>query len=180
MNKSKTFDYFNKVANTWLEDLEEKNEEDIIINPFEGSWSISELYDHIIKVARTYQIPNFKKSVTTEVERKKRKNIKGLVIFNVGIKKINMKIKMENFPKPLVKDFTPIKQNKTELIKDFKQFINEVNSLEETLLKSKRKNKHYHLMFGDINTKDWFTLIAFHMAHHEKQKKRINEFLESS
>jgi hypothetical protein len=49
-----------------------------------------------------------------------------------------------------------------------------------TLLKSKRKNKHYHLMFGDINTKDWFTLIAFHMAHHEKQKKRINEFLESS
>ena len=61
----------------------------------------------------------------------------------------------------------------------FKQFINEVNSLKMTLLKSKRKNKHYHLMFGDINTKDWFTLIAFHMAHHEKQKKKINEFLES-
>jgi uncharacterized damage-inducible protein DinB len=65
MNKLKTFDYFNKVANTWLEDLEAKNEEDILINPFEGSWSISELYDHIMKVARTYQIPNFKKSVTT-------------------------------------------------------------------------------------------------------------------
>jgi uncharacterized damage-inducible protein DinB len=111
MNKLKTFDYFNKVANTWLEDLEAKNKEDILINPFEGSWSISELYDHIIKVARTYQIPNFKKSVTTEVERKKRKNIKGLVIFNLGIKKINMKVKMENFPKPLVKDFTPIKQD---------------------------------------------------------------------
>ena len=30
MNKLKTFDYFNKVANTWLEDLEEKNEEDIL------------------------------------------------------------------------------------------------------------------------------------------------------
>ena len=29
MNKLKTFDYFNKVANTWLEDLEAKNEEDI-------------------------------------------------------------------------------------------------------------------------------------------------------
>ena len=56
MNKLKTFDYFNKVANTWLEDLEAKNEEDILINPFEGSWSISELYDHIMKVARTYQI----------------------------------------------------------------------------------------------------------------------------
>ena len=27
MNKLKTFDYFNKVANTWLEDLEAKNEE---------------------------------------------------------------------------------------------------------------------------------------------------------
>jgi hypothetical protein len=64
-----------------------EKKEDILINPFEGSWSISELYDHIMKVARTYQIPNFKKSVTTEVERKKRKKHKRTCYFYCRNKK---------------------------------------------------------------------------------------------
>jgi len=179
MNTLKKIDTFNKTANNWLADLEKKSSEEIVINPYEGSWSLAELYDHIIRVGRSYQIPNLKKSITAEAKRKKRKNLKGLVIFNLGVQKLPIKIKMENFPAPLVKKFTPIKQHKSDLIKDFKLYIAEVNNLKELVLKSSKKNKHHHPMFGDINTVDWFTIIVFHLAHHEKQKDRIHNFLKS-
>lgn len=179
MNKLNTFDYFIKVANTWLKDLEEKNEDDILINPAKGQWSISELYDHIIKVARSYQIPNFKKSMTSDAERKAGKNFKAFMIFTVGVKKVNTKIRMEDFPAALATAITPVKQNKAVLITDFKLFIKEVTNLKEELFLSTKKNKHYHPFFGDISSKEWFTLIGFHIMHHEKQKKRINEFLTS-
>lgn len=178
MNKLKTLDTFNKTAKNWLKDLETKNEEEILVNPFEGSWSFSELYDHIIRVARSYQIPNSKKSITPHAERKKRKNIKGIAIFNLGVR-MNVKIQMEKFPEPLVKNFTPKKQNKSDLIKDFKLFIKEVNDLKEVLMNSSRKNKHYHPMFGDITTRDWIDIIEVHLSHHKRQKDRITNFLKS-
>ena len=84
---------------------------------------------------------------------------------------------MENFPTPLVEAFTPEKRSKSKLIKDFKLFIKEVNDLEEILIKSTKKNKQYHPMFGDINTKEWFALIELHIWQHDKQKKSILEFL---
>lgn len=179
MNSLKKIAKFNTAANTWLADLENKSAEEILINPSLGSWSISELYDHIIKVGRSYQIPNLKKSITAQAERKKGKNVKGIIIFNLGIEKLPVKVKMEHFPDPLPKYFTPIKQNKSDLIKDFKRYIEEVNALKEIVLKSSRKNKQYHPMFGDIKTKDWFTIIVFHLYHHEKQRERIHTFLES-
>ena len=179
MSKLKTIDQFNKIASDWLTNLEKKSEEEILINPCEGCWSLSELYDHIIRVARSYQIPNFKKSITAEAERKKRKNLIGFAIFNLGLRKVNKTIKMEKFPKPLVEKLTPKKQNKIDLIKDFKLFIKEVNNLKQILIISSKQNKQYHPMFGDISTKDWLTIIIFHINHHEKQKIRINHFLES-
>jgi len=86
-------------------------------------------------------------------------------------------MRMENFPKPLVEAFTPIKRSKSELIKDFRLFIEEVNNLEEILDKSTKKNKQYHPLFGDISTKEWFALIELHIWQHDKQKKSIMEFL---
>ena len=62
---------------------------------------------------------------------------------------------------------------------DFKLFIEEVNDLKEILINSSGKNKHYHPMFGDITTKDWIALTEIHMSHHNKQKDRITNFLES-
>jgi hypothetical protein len=179
MTKQKILAEFNRVAAAWLKELEATSQENLLIKPSEREWCLAELYDHVMRVARTYQIPNFNLSLSPEALRKKRKNIYGLVIFNVGLRKFNTKIRMQDFPAPLVKDFTPITRDKAELIADFEQFIEEVNSLEKILLSCEDRNKHYHPMFGDIKAKDWFALIAVHMIHHEKQKRRINDFVAS-
>ena len=162
MDTNKILHRFNKKANEWLVDLRIMDEELIQIKPTESSWSISEVYDHVMRVARSYQIPNLKKSITEYAKRKKSKNKYGIAIFNLGIRK-DVHIKMEEFPKPLVEAFTPVKRDKNDLINDFLSFIQEVNDLQDILEKSRKKNQHYHPMFGDISTKEWFSLIELHI-----------------
>lgn len=78
MDNKKILNKFNKKANEWLVDLRMMDEEVIQIKPSETSWSISEVYDHVMRVARSYQIPNLKKSITELAKRKKRKNKYGI------------------------------------------------------------------------------------------------------
>ena len=66
-------------------------------------------------VARSYQNPKLKKSVTELAKRKKRKNKYGIAIFNLGYRK-DVHIKMEEFPKPLVEAFTPTKRDKRDIL----------------------------------------------------------------
>ena len=58
MDAKKMLNKFNRKANEWLVDLRMMDEEIIQIKPTEKSWSISEVYDHVMRVARSYQIPN--------------------------------------------------------------------------------------------------------------------------
>ena len=176
MNTKKLVSRFNKKANEWVADLSVLDEQLIQIKPNEKSWSLAELYDHVIRVGRTYQIPNLKISITESAERKKNKNKYGIAVFNLGIRK-DVKIKMEEFPIPLVEYFTPTKRKKDELVHDFIAFIKEVNALQEILNHSSKANKHYHPMFGDISTKEWFALIELHLWHHDKQREKIKEYL---
>jgi len=172
MDTNKIVDRFNVKAKEWLEDLRMFDNKVIQIKPSDNSWSLAELYDHVMRVGRTYQIPNMKLSVTASAKRKKKKNKYGIAVFNLGVRK-NVKMKMEEFPKPLVDNFTPEQRNKSELVKDFQAFVKEVNGLRETLDNSSKKNKHYHPMFGDINTKEWFSLIELHIWQHDKQRTSI-------
>lgn len=178
MNSKKLLEQFNSKANEWLIDLRMMDDEVLQIKPNEKTWSLAEVYDHVMRVARSYQIPNLKKSVSKSAERRKSKNKYGVAIFDLGYRK-SVHMKMEEFPQPLVEAFTPIKRSKKELVQDFLSFIHEVNDLKETLENSDKESKQYHPMFGDINTKEWFTLIELHIWQHDKQREKIKKYLET-
>ncbi len=178
MRTQKLLAKFNKKANEWLLDLIAMDEKMILLRPSEKYWSYAEVYDHVMRVARSYQIPNLKICLTESAERKQRKNKYGIAVFNLYIRK-NVKMKMEEFPKPIAEAFTPVKRSKEELINDFSSFIKEVNNLESIVDASGKEHKHYHPMFGDINTKEWFALIELHIWQHDKQKATIKRYLES-
>lgn len=178
MRTQKLLSKFNRKADEWLLDLKSMDEDLIQIRPSEKFWSYVEVYDHVMRVTRSYQIPNLKLSLSDSATRKKRKNKYGFAIFNLGIRK-NVKMKMEEFPKPITEAFTPVKRSKEELIKDFSSFIKEVNNLESLLHSSNKDSKQYHPFFGDISTKEWFALIELHIWQHDKQRHQIKNFLEN-
>ncbi len=176
MNVAKAIDRFDKLANDWLVDLKMWAAEILQINPDPKTWSLAEVYDHCMKVAQTYQIPNLKQSLTGAAIRKRSKNLVGVAIFDIEYRK-NVHMKMEEFPERLVQLFSPEKRDKADLVEDFTSFIQEVKSLEASVLRSKKSDKQFHPMFGDINTKEWYYLIEFHLWQHNKQKEKIKDYL---
>jgi len=176
MTTKKLISKFNNKANEWLIDLKNIDEKSIHDRPHEKTWSFSEVYDHVMRVTRSYQIPNLMESMSISAKRKKRKNLVGIATFNLGLRK-NVKMRMENFPQPITEAFTPVQRSKAALIQDFTFFIEEVNALEDVLNKSTNEHKQYHPFFGDINTKEWFALIELHIWQHDKQKIGIQKYL---
>lgn len=178
MTTESVLNIFNEKANAWLEDLEKVDPEKMNVRPAEKSWSFGEVYDHVMKVTRTFQIPYLKQSTTDAAVKVQGKNKYGVKAFDEGDRR-HVSMRMEEFPKELITLFTPVKRDKEDLLKDFKGFIKEVNDLKEILSKSTDEHKQFHPMFGDINTNEWFRLIEMHMHQHTNQMVKLKKFLET-
>ncbi|MCB0388781.1 MAG: DinB family protein [Winogradskyella sp.] len=170
--KDKNIIRFNKKAQEWLNFLELIDEDTVLKNPHPKSWSLSELYDHVVKVAITYQIPNALKEMTDERELKKAQNPFAFLLFDLNVLP-RLNIKMENFPPDLVAKFTPEKHSKAEVITNFKRLIELVHETAQQLNNVTKTDRTYHPMFGTITAKKWFRLIEIHLRHHDKQRFRI-------
>ncbi|AXT51056.1 hypothetical protein D1818_09540 [Aquimarina sp. BL5] len=163
---------FKKRSEKWYQDLQNYSQESLYHKPSSDQWTLAELYDHIMRVAKTYQLPNFHKCIDNDTRNGKPKNSAAYLIFNLNITP-SRNIKMESFPSKIVADFTPEILDRDILENNFKEFIAETISKESLVKKCDTKIKHSHPFFGMINAIEWFSLIEIHMRHHERQKKRL-------
>ncbi|NAS29510.1 hypothetical protein GTQ40_00860 [Flavobacteriaceae bacterium R38] len=168
---------FEKIAETWVTDLKNYTEDQLYIKPSEDHWNLAELYDHIMRVARTYQMPNFQKCLDNTGSEGPAKNIKAYLIFDLNFLP-RRKIRIASFPKEIILNFTPEKRAKQELIEDFNTFIAETRQYASFLDNYNSKAKNFHPFFGMIDAKDWFSLVEIHMRHHQPQKKRLESLFQ--
>jgi len=163
---------FKKRSGKWSMDLQNYSEQQLYYKPHTNQWCLAELYDHIMRVATTYQMPNFHKCIAGDIEKGKSKNSIAYLIFNANIIPYRT-IKMESFPENIVTDFTPQILEKKLLEQNFKDFITQIIAKAPILKQSDKKVKHHHPFFGMINATEWFSLVEIHIRHHERQKKRL-------
>ncbi|WP_299441506.1 hypothetical protein [uncultured Aquimarina sp.] len=163
---------FKKRSEKWYRDLQNYDQESLYHKPSSNQWSLAELYDHIIRVAKTYQLPNFHKCTENDTKKGKSKNSIAYLIFNLNIVP-SRSIKMESFPPKIVSNFTPEIVERSLLENNFKEFILEILSNEVLIKQCDKAIRHNHPFFGMINAVEWFSLIEIHMRHHERQKKRL-------
>ena len=163
---------FKKRSEKWYLDLQNYSSQQLYYKPSSDQWCLAELYDHIIRVTTTYQIPNFYRCIGLDIEKGKPKNGIAYLIFNANIIPYRT-IKMESFPSNIVSDFTPEILEREVLEQKFKNFIEQIIAKEPLLKQSNKKVKHNHPFFGMINAREWFSLVEIHIRHHERQKKRL-------
>jgi len=175
-NRLKAFD---KIADNWFTDLKNYTDDQLFLKPSEDEWSLAELYDHIMRVARTYQMPNFQKCLDNDGTKGTPKNLKAYVIFDLNILSYR-KIKIASFPKDIILDFTPQKRAKEGLAEDFIKFIDEIKTHARSLNTYDKKSKNHHPFFGEINARDWFSLVEIHMRHHHPQKRRLEQLIKNT
>ncbi len=163
---------FKKRSEKWYMDLQNYSSESLYHKPSSNQWCLAELYDHIMRVATTYQLPNFQNCIENDITLGKPKNSAAYLIFYLNI--IPSKtIRMESFPPKIVSGFTPQVLERAILENRFKEFIAETVSKESLVRTCDKTIKHSHPFFGMINAIEWFSLIEIHMRHQERQKKRL-------
>lgn len=163
---------FKNTASNWLSSLKGYNTEQLYAKPSESEWCLAELYHHIMKVAWTYQMPNFYKCLHKRPVKGKPKNAKGYLVFNLNIIPYR-KIKMSSFPSEIEIGFTPEIKKREELISEFEDFIKDIITISDLLKTADLSVKNYHAFFGVINAQEWFSLVEIHMRHHSRQKKKL-------
>lgn len=163
---------FKKRSEKWYLDLQNYNQQKLYQKPSSDQWCLAELFDHIIRVAYTYQIPNFKKCINRDIKKGNAKNGIAYLIFNLHIIPYRT-IRMESFPPTIAKKFTPEILERDSLEEKFRIFITEINANGTLLKQADASIKHSHPFFGMINASEWFSLVEIHMRHHERQKKRL-------
>jgi hypothetical protein len=164
---------FEKTAGVWLTSLSQYSEEQFAKKPNADSWSIGQVYNHLVAGTRLYQLQHIAqclegKQTTGTLEKK----LPGKLIFFWG-----------SFPPmrvnvPPSETYTPKQPPNIEAMRTgLEKLIKIMQETEKKLPGASEISKTAHPAFGFLNAREWFQLIEMHFRHHLRQKKRLDHFL---
>jgi hypothetical protein len=164
---------FEKTAEFWLASLNQYTEEQFAKKLDANSWSIGQVYSHLVNGTRRYQLQQIAQclengqNTSTGV-----KKLPGKIFFSLGYFP-PMRVKV-----PPSETYTPKQPPNIESMKTgLEELIKIMRETERSLSGSSKISKTAHPAFGFLNAREWFQLIEMHFRHHLRQKKRIDRFL---
>lgn len=167
---------FEQEALDWIKGLGHYNETPFQKKPNPDSWSIGELYNHLIMSSFDFHIKNVRRCVRKEKGRLNgRKSFKGFIVYFIGgfpSGKIKSPLN-KKYPPAIPESISEVKDKLYRLLKEMEKLNLEINTLSKEDLKYKVK----HPVHGHLNAIEWYNQIEMHFRHHQAQKERIEEFL---
>jgi hypothetical protein len=164
---------FEKTVGIWLASLNHYTEEQFVKKPNADSWSIGQVYNHLVAGTRLYQLQQIAQCLDgKQIEKNGRKKFPGKLTFILGSFP-PMRIKV-----PPSETYTPKQPPNIEAMKTgLKKLVKIMRETEQRLAGASEIPKTAHPAFGFLNAREWFLLIEMHFRHHLRQKKRLDHFL---
>lgn len=162
---------YEKVSSYWLKELGNYSEEQFAKKPAEGSWSVGQVYTHLIMANDHFFIKNAAQCLNGEGEHKKGGKSKwGRLLFAInGFPPIK-------FKKPGGAETEPRQPENIEYIRRKLQVsIETMTQLSPKLAGYDPMQKVKHPAFGYLNAKEWFQMNLMHFRHHLRQKKKLDK-----
>lgn len=162
---------FNKSIQQWIDHLDSYSIEMLQQRPQSGSWSLGQVYVHIIGDT-TFYVEQIKTALSlNNLNAEKNMHKQAKVMFE-----------QNGFPDMALENpFNDINlsqpQSKEELSQRLTLIKNEVNRLFTKVDLSTADGKTEHPGFAFFNALEWLQFAEMHMRHHLRQKKRIDETL---
>ncbi len=162
---------FNKTFDIWLETLEQYSPDNLIIKPDSESWSLGQVFMHLINEMQYY---------ITQIEASLQHNE------NVSEKMKEPAVNMfanNAFPDERIKgdpgSTSKIQQPtvKSQLEAEMKEIKSRMNELWADISRNENNGKTMHPGLGYFNAREWFQFAEMHLRHHLRQKRRIEEYL---
>ena len=164
---------FEKTAGIWLASLNQYSEGQFAKKPDADSWSIGQVYNHLVAGTRLYPLQQIAQCLEgTQTVRNAGKKFPGKLTFFFG-----------SFPPKRIKvppseTYTPKQPPNIEAMKTgLEKLLKMMRETEKKLSDASEILKTAHPAFGFLNAREWFYLIEMHFRHHLRQKKRLDRFL---
>lgn len=164
---------FNNTIDIWIDELSQFNIGQLKIKPDQKSWSLGQLYKHLIEETNWYN-GQIEMTLGNEQNIDKTTSDTAKILFIRGSFE-NKRFQGDPFISENVKQPNTVAKLKSDL----EQLKKKTNDIWIKIKNTSRYGKSEHPGLGFLNCYEWIQYSEMHMRHHLKQKKRIEDFLES-
>jgi hypothetical protein len=164
---------FERTAAIWLASLDDYSEEKFARKPDADSWSIGQVYNHLVSGTRLYHLQQIAQCLESrETERKAGKKLPGKLTFLLG-SFLPVRIKV-----PPSDAYTPKQPASKEAMRTgLEKLMRMMRETEQKLAGASEIPATNHPALGALNAREWFQLIEMHFRHHLRQKVRLDRWL---
>src|SRR5258706_9011369 len=157
----------------WMKELERYDFTQLLAKPSPTSWSLGQLYIHLIQSTRF-----FIKQARISSSNNDNSNEDSFA----GAKTM---FRNNEFPDTLLEDppsnaVTPQPPSKEKLITELIRLKEEIKEAEALASVSQFSGKTRHFGLGFFTSVEWIQFSEMHLRHHLRQKKRLDDFLKES
>lgn len=164
---------FNDTIDIWIEELSRFSIEQLKIKPDDKSWSLGQLYEHLIEETNWYN-GQIEKTLGNEKNIEKETSDAAIILFKKGSFE-NKQFRGD----PLISENIQQPTKTSTLKLQLEQLKKNTNDIWTTISNTSKYGKSEHPGIGFLNCFEWIQYSEMHMRHHLKQKKRIEKFLRS-
>jgi hypothetical protein len=172
MKAQQAYQNWLKTVAFYESELTKYSEEDFSKKQTEETWSIGQMYQHLVKGTMFFHVKFAENAVSSEENAHEGKTFPGKLSFLLG-KFPPIKIKV-----PASSEYTPPQpKSKEAIVEGLQELRIMLKNLAEKIDSSSSKGKIKHPAFGYLTAFEWYKMIDMHFKHHLRQKKRLDLFL---
>jgi hypothetical protein len=164
---------FNQTLDNWIKELEKYSFNQLSAKPSPTSWSLGQLYIHLIQSTRFF-------ITQIQIAASSNDNINEGAF--AGAKAM---FRNNEFPDALLEGppsnavtLQPV--SKDQLITKLTHLKDEIKEAEVLISKSQFNGKTKHFGLGYFTASEWLQFSEMHFRHHLRQKKRLDDFLKEN
>lgn len=155
----------------WIDALEQYDLDDLQKQPEAGSWSMGQLYVHLVQSSRFFldQV----KTCTSNNDNADRQHAPAAIAIFTRNELPDMRIEG-----PPSNNTTPQPTDKERLVRSLISLRDEFEAVRINTADSSFKGKTLHPGLLYFDAAEWLKFTDIHLRHHLRQKQRIDEFLQ--
>jgi hypothetical protein len=164
------FKDFHHIIDVWTSELIKYNFTDLVAKPSPTSWSLGQVYVHLIDNT-CYYLEQVKICLSNNDNSDGEASINAKRMFHDN-----------EFPNQFIEgppenELTPQPESKEQLMRGLSEIKNEVCNIEILFSKGSFRGKTKHPGLNFFGAAEWLQFGEMHLRHHLRQKKRIDAFL---
>jgi hypothetical protein len=172
MTPKTIYDDFKTSFDQFTDGLNHYSEEDLKKRKDDESWSLGQMYNHLLNGTRNFHFRMIEKSLSDNENTDQQKSEGGHRAYRENL------FSHADVRVPPSPQYTPTQPESIAYVKSRLEQLNaDMKAWMSKLESSANTGKMKHFAFGYLSAMEWYQLIAMHFRHHLRQKEKLEKQL---